>query len=264
MTTQRNVFFISHGGGPLPLLNDPGHAEMVTSLRKLADNIKKPSAILLISAHWEEDIPTITSGESPDLIYDYYGFPEESYSIRYPALGQQELANAVHDCLEKAGIDSKLDKQRGFDHGMFIPLKIMYPEADIPCVQLSLVNSLDASVHLDIGMALGSLEWENLLVIGSGFSFHNLPAFFDSSQNEISQKNVEFESWLKETLSTPDIQESDRHDYLRNWNQAPHALFCHPREEHLLPLHICYAMENRPSDEILSLNIMQKLSSMYA
>lgn len=171
------VLFLSHGGGPLPLLRDEGHNEMVTCLQEIAAKIKKPSAIIVVSAHWEEDIPTITSGVKPPIIYDYYGFPEESYHIEYPCPGEPLLASRLHNLLENVGIDAKLDEQRGFDHGLFVPLKIMFPDADIPCVQLSLVNSLNPAEHLNIGQSLQDLECENLLVVGSGFSFHNMKAW---------------------------------------------------------------------------------------
>src|SRR5690606_16844712 len=110
--------------------------------------------IIVISAHWEEPVATVTSGKMPRLMYDYGGFPEESYHINYPCPGEPQLASLIQAKLEHHGIACQLDAQRGFDHGMFVPLKIMYPEADIPCVQLSLLNSLDADQHLNIGSAL--------------------------------------------------------------------------------------------------------------
>ena len=148
---KHRALFLSHGGGPLPLLGDEGHSEMVDCLKKISTAIKKPSAIIVVSAHWEENIPTVTSGANPNLIYDYYGFPEESYNIKYPCPGEPLLARPVHRLLEETGIASGLDEQRGYDHGLFVPLKIMYPDADIPCIQLSLVSSLNPAEHLNIG-----------------------------------------------------------------------------------------------------------------
>jgi aromatic ring-opening dioxygenase catalytic subunit (LigB family) len=171
------VLFLSHGGGPLPLLGDSAHLEMVECLRNIASKLNKPSAILVISAHWEENIPTITAGDNPPLIYDYYDFPEESYHIKYPCLGQPELAASIHKQLNSAGIQSNLDKNRGFDHELFIPLKIMFLDTDIPCVQLSLLNNLDSEKHIAIGEALRDLDFSDLLVVGSGFSFHNMRQF---------------------------------------------------------------------------------------
>jgi len=257
------VLFVSHGGGPLPLLGDDGHIEMVRCLKKIAANIKKPSAIIVVSAHWEENIPTITSGANPSLIYDYYGFPEESYNIQYPCPGEPLLAAQIHNVLESSGITGKLDEQRGFDHGLFVPLKIMYPAADIPCVQLSLVNSLNSAKHLKIGQALQDLDYENLLVIGSGFSFHNMKTFFAPETSESKVMNESFESWLLETCSSSDIDEEQRRQRLIQWAKAPSARFCHPREEHLLPLHVCYGLASTRCSEYFELRILNKKTSMY-
>ena len=263
MNTSPDILFLSHGGGPLPLLGDPDHQEMVESLKGIANVISKPSAILIISAHWEASVPTITSGAAPELIYDYAGFPPEAYRIQYPCQGEPELAHQVSRALENAGIPAQQDAQRGFDHGVFVPLKIMYPEADIPCVQLSLVNNLDADTHLAIGQALKSLERENLLVIGSGFSFHNMREFFSPITPDSQAKNKAFEDWLVTTCSSKDIDEAERTRRLANWDKAPHARFCHPREEHLLPLHVCYGLAGRPSDKQLSATILNKAAGMF-
>lgn len=263
MKNKHRVLFLSHGGGPLPLLGDEGHQEMVDCLKEVATKINKPSAIIVVSAHWEENIPTITSGENPPLIYDYYGFPEESYHIKYPCAGDPLLASRIHNILENAGIASELDDQRGFDHGLFVPLKIMYPDADIPCVQLSLVNSLNPVDHLNLGQALQNLNDENILVIGSGFSFHNMKEFFSSETSESKAMNESFESWLLETCCSPDIDEGESTQRLINWTKAPAARFCHPREEHLLPLHVCYGLAGTRCSESFELQILNKKSSMY-
>lgn len=257
------ALFLSHGGGPLPLLDDKGHEEMVENLMMLAARISKPSAILVISAHWESNIATITSNAKPSLIYDYYGFPEESYNIQYPAPGNPDLAEVVFDAVSKAGLPVKLDPQRGFDHGLFVPLKIMYPKADIPCVQLSLLSSLNAKEHLELGSSLANLDQENLLIIGSGFSFHNMHAFFSQHIDESSSKNVEFERWLIETMASLDLDEANRVKRLENWENAPSARYCHPREEHLLPLHVCYGAMQKPCDEYYELKILNKQASVY-
>jgi 4,5-DOPA dioxygenase extradiol len=263
MGTKHQILFLSHGGGPMPLLGDPGHAEMVVCLQKLASDIPKPSAILVVSAHWEEEQPSITSGASPSLIYDYYGFPEESYSIQYPCKGEPALAKKIHEQLDQVGIESQLDEARGFDHGLFIPLKIMFPEADIPCVQLSLLNNLDPAQHIALGEALQGLEYDNLLVIGSGFSFHNLKAFFAPATAESAALNESFESWLQDTLSDSGISQKERDQRLCDWEKAPGASYCHPREEHLLPLHVCAGLAGRACDELFEVTILNKKSSMY-
>lgn len=257
------VLYLSHGGGPLPLLGDEGHRELVEALNKIVSVIAKPSAIIVISAHWEEGKPTITQGAKPSLIYDYYGFPEQSYEILYPAPGEPLLAQKMHSLMKANGIDAVLDEQRGFDHGLFVPLKIMFPQADIPCVQLSLVKGLDPAEHIRIGEALGGIEQEVLLVIGSGFSFHNMSAFFTSATTESQSMNESFEEWLIQTCSDDAISEDERTRRLVEWKNAPSAGYCHPREEHLLPLHVCYGMAKKACKEVFELKIMGKKASMY-
>jgi len=263
MKTKPQILFLSHGGGPMPLLGDEGQKEMVSCLQKIATDIRKPSAIIVVSAHWEEKMPTITSGTDPSLIYDYYGFPEESYNISYPCPGEPLLAEQIQKQLESAGIPAKRDEQRGFDHGLFIPLKIMYPDADIPCVQLSLVNNLSPTEHVNIGRALQDLNYKNLLVIGSGFTFHNLHAFFSSETSESKAMNESFEAWLLDTCVNRNLSEAERAKRLIEWEKAPNARFCHPREEHLLPLHVCYGLANTSCTVSFELQILNKKSSMY-
>ncbi|WP_428774696.1 DODA-type extradiol aromatic ring-opening family dioxygenase [Vibrio sp.] len=257
------ILYLSHGGGPMPLLGDEGHREMVRCLEMIAADIPKPDAIIVISAHWESGHPTITSNPNPELIYDYFGFPAESYQIRYPCAGNQDLANEMYKVLTKAGIDARLDPERGLDHGVFIPLKIMYPEADIPCLQLSLLHSLDPAEHQVLGQALAGLKAKNLLIIGSGFSFHNLPAFFRQGDSDVDRANTAFENWLVETCSSKALSESERSERLSHWFKAPGARVCHPREEHLLPLHVCYGAAGKPCDQHFSLTILNRQASMY-
>ena len=158
MSSNATIVFIPHGGGPLPLLNEPGHAAMNRFLRGLPTTIEKPGAIVVISAHWEESVIAITAAVAPPLLLDYYGFPAETYEYQYPAPGNPELAERIQGMLQQAGIDANLDIVRGFDHGMFVPLMMMYPEADIHCIQISLAASLDAAEHIRIGQALGKLK----------------------------------------------------------------------------------------------------------
>ncbi|MFZ2407358.1 MAG: class III extradiol ring-cleavage dioxygenase [Methylobacter sp.] len=258
-----SVLYLSHGGGPLPLLGDKRHRNMIRMIREAARMLAKPAAILVISAHWEESRPTITSGASPSLIYDYYGFPKEAYEIEYPAPGAPELANKVFNLLASAGIDAKLDDLRGFDHGLFVPLKIMYPDADIPCVQLSLVNSLQPEAHIRIGKTLADLRKEKVLVMGSGFSFHNLKEFFAPSTQKSQAMNESFEQWLIDTCSNSRLSEEEREHRLKNWDSAPAARYCHPREEHLLPLHVCYGVAGTAAKRVFEFEIMGKMASAY-
>jgi len=256
------ALFLSHGGGPLPLLKDPEHSAMVSCLQAIATKIPVPDALVVVSAHWEEQVPTITAGRNPDLIYDYYGFPPESYEIKYPCVGNPSLAEDVYRRLGDSQIEARLDQKRGFDHGVFVPLKIMYPKADIPCVQLSLTKTLDPLQHIEIGQAIQGLNEQGVLIIGSGFSFHNMKAFFAAETDESRRLNESFEAWLKDTCCSEHPEER-RRELLTRWSEAPGALFCHPREEHLLPLHVCYGAAEAPCTQRFELTIMNKKSSMY-
>ncbi|MER2510876.1 MAG: class III extradiol ring-cleavage dioxygenase [Nitrosomonas ureae] len=235
------VLFLPHGGGPLPILGDKGHEKMVSFLQKITRELNEPSAILVISAHWEEEQATITSGDHPEIIYDYYGFPTEAYEIQYAAAGHPKLAKDVFELMTASGIPAKLDDQRGFDHGLFVPLKLMFPQARIPCIQLSLLKNLNPGMHIALGKAIASLRERNILIIGSGMSFHNLKTFF-SNDIDSSNENDAFDHWLIETCTNPEIPSDVREQRLIEWEKAPFARFCHPREEHLLPLHVCYGI----------------------
>lgn len=263
MKTLPRSIFISHGGGPLPLLGDAQHLAMLNGLKNLAADIPRPEAMVVISAHWEEKRPTITAAQNPSLIYDYSGFPPESYEIKYPCAGHPTLAREIFHLFTHRKIDAGLDEERGLDHGVFVPLKIMYPEADIPCVQVSLVNTLDPSTHIEIGSVFESLHKQNVLVIGSGFSFHNLRAFFAPESAEGNRLNDAFEEWLQTTCSGSNYSEEERHKLLVHWSEAPGARYCHPREEHLLPLHVCYGVSKKSCTKRIALTIMNKKSSMY-
>ncbi len=257
------MIFLTHGGGPLPLLGDPGHRELVDFLKQIPATLITPSAIVVISAHWEEITPTISSGNSPSLFFDYYGFPDESYAITYPAPGAPELAGKIHRLFLDNGFAAELDDRRGFDHGVFIPLKIMYPQADIPCIQISLLESLLPQDHLQMGRVLSQLRQENLLIIGSGSSFHNLRTFREAPTGTSRQNNEAFEKWLRETFAGETISKDECERRLLHWDQAPAARYCHPREEHLLPLHVCYGIAARPANRIYTMELMGKTVSAY-
>ena len=247
----------------MPLLGDADHAELVEALREIAAEIERPSAVLVVSAHWEQDVATITHATRPSMIYDYYGFPPESYEVQYPAPGAPALAEKVHTALQAAGIEARLDDERGFDHGLYVPLLLMYPQADVPCIQVSLLGSLDPAAHLHIGEALSGLEYEGLLIIGSGFSFHNMRAFNAAETIESTAMNEAFEAWLIEICSDTSLDEPARRRRLTEWTSAPHARYCHPREEHLLPLHVCYGSAGRACAAYRELRIMKKKASLF-
>ncbi|WP_020560060.1 DODA-type extradiol aromatic ring-opening family dioxygenase [Thiofilum flexile] len=247
------VLYLPHGGGPLPLLNDPAHAKLTAFLKKIGQELGRPEAILLISAHWEKSQATLTSNPHPALYFDYSGFPPETYEYRYPAPGNPALAQEIETLLQQQGIAAQTDAQRGYDHGLFVPLMLMYPKADIPCVQLSLLGNLNPEQHIALGEAIASLRERNVMVIGSGLSFHNMREFF-SRRPESEQKAIEFDHWLVETCTDNKLNYAERRERLVNWTQAPQARFCHPREEHLLPLHVCFGAAGTQSQAELVFN----------
>jgi 4,5-DOPA dioxygenase extradiol len=243
---KAQLVYLSHGGGPLPILGDPGHVAMVDFMKRLPNELRRPEAILVISAHWEERAATVQGGANPPMLYDYYGFPDEAYQVTYPAPGNIDLAARIVSQLKAAGISCDTDNERGFDHGLFIPLMMMYPHADIPALQISLVKGLDPKTHVELGKALSGLMTENILVVGSGFSFHNMRAFDWRASNTSDPRNDAFQEWLIEACTGSHTQ-LEREDSLIDWEAAPSARYCHPREEHLLPLHVCLGMAQAPA-----------------
>lgn len=238
-STLMPVLFVPHGGGPMPLLDEPNHRELTHYLQTAMADIPRPKAILMISAHWESKVASISSGTAPAMIFDYSGFPPESYRLNYPAPGEPALANTVLDLLQNQGISAQLDAKRGYDHGTFVPLMLMAPAADIPVVQLSLLNSLDPAAHIALGQALAPLREQGVLIVGSGMSFHNMRAFF-SGDPAAKGRSEAFDNWLSETMLDADLNPAQRQQRLENWSSAPEARYSHPREEHLLPLHVCF------------------------
>ena len=233
--------FVNHGGGPMPLLGK--QANLVEHMRHVVSAHlppQKPKAIVVFSAHWESNPVKITSSTNPKMLYDYYGFPSETYEYKYPAPGSPELAQRIQNLLQSHDIASELDSERGFDHGDFVPIMIMYPDADIPVVCVSLHSSLSPKINMGIGKALAPLRDDGVLILGSGYTFHNLPAFFNPSP-ESYKSSAEFNDWLKQTMSSDDVVET-----LLEWEQAPGARMAHPREEHLLPLFMTAASGGTP------------------
>lgn len=233
------IIYIPHGGGPMPLLGEPNHLSLIHFLKNIGASLGQPKAILMISAHWEADVATLSSAKHPHMMYDYHGFPKESYEVTYPAPGDPELATQISELIVAHGQSSTTNASRGFDHGTFVPLKLMYPAANIPVVQLSLVNTLSAQTHIELGKAIGHLSEQEILIIGSGFSFHNMSAFM-SNDPAVAQKSQQFDDWLNHVLVSDELNLQQRENALAHWLQAPEARYCHPREEHLLPLHVCF------------------------
>jgi aromatic ring-opening dioxygenase catalytic subunit (LigB family) len=253
------IVYFSHGGGPLPILGDPSHKAMLDFMIHLPTMINRPDFILVVSAHWEENVATLLGAEKPSMFYDYYGFPAEAYTITYPAPGSPELAEKIAGVFEKNNTPIQINHERGFDHGLFIPLKLMYPEADIPSLQLSLVKGLNPAEHLTMGNILRALMHENILVVGSGFSFHNMMAFSWQGLDKPDPLNDKFQNWLIETC-TGTLSQPEREKALIEWEKAPGARYCHPREEHLLPLHVCAGMAKQAGTLIFDDKILGKRS----
>ena len=236
--------YVPHGGGPCFFMPDPRGmwTTMEAYLRALPDSLPEtPRAILVISGHWEAPAFAFTGAAShPGLIFDYYGFPPETYRLSWPAQGAPWLAERGAALLREAGLAAAIDPERGFDHGVFVPLKVMFPEAEVPVVQMALHASLDPALHLAAGRALAPLRDEGVLILGSGMSFHNLRAMGDPRAEGPSR---EFDRWL---ASAAAAAPAERAAQLARWDSAPWARLCHPREEHLLPLMVAAGASEAP------------------
>ena len=246
------VLFLSHGGGPLPLLQPDSHKNMINYFKNFSKDYK-PKAIVVFSAHLETDAFTLISNHPEGLLFDYHGFPKESYGYSYNPPIDSDLANRLMKQIKLKKI-TITESQRGFDHGVFIPLMIMYPLQDIPVIQISLKKGLNELEHIQLGQALSAFKDDNILFIGSGSSFHNLSQFFNGSGND---KNTQFHDGLIDIL-TKDISENERINLLVNWKNIPNASFAHPRSEHLIPLLITYGIKQTKATISFDDTIMNK------
>jgi len=235
-TVKQPVLFIPHGAGPCFFMNwQPADTwdQMADFLTSTSNRLpERPKAILIVSAHWQTREFSITASKQPELIYDYAGFPEHTYQLTYPAAGAPVLAERIGNLLNDAGLNNTQDATRGFDHGVFIPLKLMFPNADIPVVQLSLRHDLDPEAHLMAGKAIAALRDEGVLIVGSGMSFHNMRGYGDE---KFTAPSVAFDDWLTNTVAA---DADARFAALSDWSKAPHAIESHllGSEEHLIPL----------------------------
>lgn len=230
---------IPHGGGPWHVMKDafgdPRPFERLAAwLTEVGNRYRsRAKALLVISAHWEESRPTVHFGPAPGMLYDYGGFPEFTYRLKWPAPGAPEVAARVDGLLREAGFDPGREEQRGYDHGTFVPLMVAFPEARLPVAQLSLVRTLDPDTHLRLGQALAPLREEGVLILASGMSYHNMRGF-GSRDPRVVEPAEAFDAWLNETVTLGDPVERNRR--LALWKSAPGALDAHPRSEHLIPL----------------------------
>ena len=202
MKTPLPTYFISHGGGPWPYMPEQLSGRYRNLAAALADMPRQigvtPRAILMVSGHWEERDFAVQAQPQPPMLYDYYGFPPHTYQVHYDAPGDPALAGRVRDLIVAAGFASHLDGERGFDHGAFTPMAVMYPQANVPVVQLSLRADFDPGAHIALGRALAPLRGEGVLIIGSGLSYHNLRAMGPAAREPSKQ----FDHWLGGTLSS--------------------------------------------------------------
>ena len=230
------TLYIPHGAGPcffMEWTRGPADTWDRTAawLKGLVATLpERPKAILVVSGHWEEAQFTVGSAARPGLIFDYYGFPEHTYRLTFDAPGAPALAKRVRELLGAAGFPTAEDAGRGFDHGVFVPLKLVTPEADIPVVQLSRRRDLDPGAHLAAGRALAPLRGEGVLIVGSGMSWHNMRGFSPA----FTAKSEAFDAWLTGAVADP----ARRDAALGAWAEAPYAREAHPREEHFAPLFV--------------------------
>lgn len=230
--TRMPAMYLPHGGGPSFFMTGDRklmYQPMEDFLRGIRSSLPAtPTAILVVTAHWEAEVPSFTGSMQPELIYDYYGFPPETYELQYKAPGQPALAAQAATLLQGKGYPAKVEPIYGWDHGVFIPLKVMFPDADVPVVAMSLQASLDPALHCALGEALRPLRDEGVLVMGSGMSYHNLRNFSAGGPASLA-----FDTWLDSALAGNRAERTER---LARWNSAPGGRASHPREEHLIPL----------------------------
>jgi aromatic ring-opening dioxygenase catalytic subunit (LigB family) len=247
-TPDRNTalptYFLSHGGGPWPFMMDqvgPQYARLDAALRDIPRQLGvTPAAVLVITAHWEAPEFRVSAAQQPPMIYDYGGFPAHTYELQYRAPGAPDLAARVKALLDAGGHPAALDQQRGFDHGTFSAMYPIYPQADVPIVQLSLRQGLDPLEHLAVGRLLAPLRKEGVLIVGSGLSYHNLRAFNAGG----AAASHAFDAWLRQTMA---LAPAHRTAQLLAWEKAPAARLAHPREEHLLPLMVALGAAEQES-----------------
>jgi 4,5-DOPA dioxygenase extradiol len=219
--------FVSHGA---PTLAMEG-GETVEFLRRLGAELGRPRAVLCVSAHWATRVPTLSAAERPETIHDFGGFPAELYRMQYPAPGAPRLAGRAAELLSAAGVESEVSRGRGLDHGAWVPLSLIYPDADVPVTQLSVQPGAGAEAHFRMGAALTPLRGEGVLILATGGATHNLHQL--GRGEDAPEWASRFDSWLGERVTRGSYEEL--FDYRR---RAPHAEVAHPTDEHLLPLFV--------------------------
>jgi aromatic ring-opening dioxygenase catalytic subunit (LigB family) len=253
--------FIPHGGGPCFFMPDPAGnwVGMEAFLRDLGAGLpERPKAILVVSGHWETDGFAFTSAPKPSLLYDYYGFPPHTYELRYDAPGDPALAGRAVGLLRSAGLTAHTDGARGLDHGVFVPMKVAFPDADIPVVEMSVDRALDPALHRAAGRALAPLRDAGVLILGSGMSFHNMRGYGDARFTEPSEQ---FDRWLTAAAESAPASRAAAFD---EWVDAPAGRLSHPREEHLLPLMVAAGASDQPGTRIYSGQVLKTAISGFS
>jgi aromatic ring-opening dioxygenase catalytic subunit (LigB family) len=224
------------------------YTQLESSLEALPARLgMKPKAILVVSGHWEESDFAVMASPFPPMVYDYGGFPEYLYQIRYPAPGSPEIAHRAASLIQQSGLATHLDAARGFDHGTYSLLAVTHPKADVPVVQVAIRADYDPQSHLQLGRALAPLRDEGILIIGSGSSYHNLRQFM--RPNGRNDDAARFDSWLGETLLS--AYGAERSERLVKWDRAPAARLAHPHEDHLLPLHVAVGAAEQETGQLI-------------
>ena len=251
------AIFLSHGAPTLPLVDAPAR----DFLRGLGRQLGRPRAILVASAHWETSVPTLSSVARNTTIHDFRGFPRALYELRYEPPGAPEIAEQATDLLCAAGLASWLDHARGLDHGAWVPLLLMYPDADIPVLQVSVQPQFGPAHHLQLGRALAPLRDQDVLIVGSGSFTHDLSRFRGAELDAPAPLDVvAFAEWFDQAIT-----ERRTCDLLTYRQRAPHAAEQHPTEEHLLPLHVAMgAGGTDPRPERLHASAMHSVLRMDA
>ena len=257
---RQPALYLPHGGGPCFFMDDP--AGVWTGMRTFLEGVaatlpQRPRAILVVSGHWETEGFRLTGSARPPLVYDYYNFPPHTYALRYDAPGDPVLAQRAAGLLAAAGLEAEVDPDRGLDHGVFIPLKVALPAADIPVVEMSLDRGLDPALHLAAGRALSPLLDEGVLILATGMSFHNMRGYGDPRFTAPSEA---FDAWLTRTLGAG---ARERDAGLVGWAEAPHARACHPQEEHLIPVMVAAGAGSGPGRRIYSERVLQTALSGF-
>ncbi|KAJ8319092.1 hypothetical protein KUTeg_004183 [Tegillarca granosa] len=273
METTQPVIFLSHGAGPSYYMSKSDNpifagldkdSKAADFLRNLKSNakLKLPRAVLVLSAHWEEPVCTVNTATNPSLYYDYGGFPQEMYKLQWPVPGAPEIARKVKDLLQSKGIRCNENNKRGLDHGVFVPLKLVFPEANIPVqriltvFQVSLLKNLKMSDHLAIGEALTDLTKEGILIIGSGFATHN----GGRPGNQVPDWALQFRKWLHDVFTNPNYTADERKNKLLSYSSEPSFSLAHMPCEHFLPLAMTCATAGYVAGKILySEFVMQSL-----